>query len=176
MGTQNIIYLWKMYIYLYIFKLQSPSKYSPFDGDAFSTAQNNFSICQFWFLLVFLPFFVSHLPHRQNVSLWETFSSREPKKITMNEVEWIGKVGHGGHGIFGPRLLNTRCGVGRCAPKSPIIKWAMCWIFKTKIFTEAKCSLSQQCQLVHWYRWVPRTLIWVGEGGRLYYKGPTSRR
>ena len=34
------------------------------------------------------------------------------------------------------------------------------WKSFPKQFTEAKCSLSQQCQLVHWYRWVPRTLTW----------------
>ena len=32
-----------------------------------------------------------------------------------------------------------------------------------KKFTEAKCSLSQRCQLVHGCRWVPRT-EWVGGG------------
>ena len=32
-------------------------------------------------------------------------------------------MGHGGHDIFG-QLLNTQRGVGRCASKLPIMKWA----------------------------------------------------
>ena len=36
-------------------------------------------------------------------------------------------VGHRSHAVFGQKLLNIQHGVGRCAPKSPIIKWAnMC--------------------------------------------------
>ena len=33
-----------------------------------------------------------------------------------------------------------------------------CWKSLQKKITEAECSLSQQCQMVHWYRWVHRTL------------------
>ena len=42
--------------------------------DFFSAAQNSFSTCQFWCLLVLLPFFVSPLPYWQIVSLWGLFS------------------------------------------------------------------------------------------------------
>ena len=73
----------------------------------------------------------------------------------QDRVNW-GKPG--GHAIFGQKMLNTECGVGRCSCKSPIMKWANTLKDSSKKFTEAKCSLSQQCQLVHWYRWVPRTL------------------
>ena len=38
-----------------------------------------------------------------------------------------------------------------------------CWKSVQKNFTEAKGSLSQQHQLVHWYRWVSRTLIKWGK-------------
>ena len=66
----------KLCIYSYMFKLQSPSKNSPFDAvhllRLFFTAQN--SIWTHWFgcLLVLLLLF-SPLPHLQNVSLWELF-------------------------------------------------------------------------------------------------------
>ena len=55
--------------------------------------------------------------------------------------------------------LNTQNGTGRCACKSPIMKWANVLKESTKKFTEAEQSLSQQFQLVHSYRWVGRTLI-----------------
>ena len=74
-----------------------------------------------------LPFFVSPLPHQQNISLWGLFSSRKTtttKKVTQGEIRWIGRVGYGGHAILGQKLLNTQHGVGRCAPKSPIMRWA----------------------------------------------------
>ena len=48
--------------------------------DFFSTAQNRFWTCQFWCLLVLLPFFVSPLAHWQNISLWGLLSSGETKK------------------------------------------------------------------------------------------------
>ena len=54
----------------------------------------------------------------------------------------------GGHAIFGQKLLNTQHSVGRCAGKSPIMKWANALSLQKK-FTEAEHSLSQQCQLVH---------------------------
>ena len=37
------------------------------------------------------------------------------------------------------------------------------WESFPKKFTEAEHSLSQQRQLVYWYRWVPRTLISLGK-------------
>ena len=73
-----------------MFKLQFPSKYSPFDAihlsrGFFSTAQNSFWTHRFWCLLVILPFlfFVSPLPHWRNVSLWGLFSSRETKESLL---------------------------------------------------------------------------------------------
>ena len=54
----------------------------------------------------------------------------------------IGRMGHGGHAIFGHRLLNTQCSVGRCACKSPIIRWAKTLKESSEKFTKAECSLS----------------------------------
>ena len=71
-------------IYSYMFKLPSPSKYSPLMQytyqEVVSTAHNSFWTCWFWYIFVFLPFFASPLPHLQNISLWRHFSSREIKK------------------------------------------------------------------------------------------------
>ena len=137
------LFIKKMYTYSYMFKLQSPSKYSPFYAiylwRLFSTAQNSLWTHQFWCLLVLLPFFISPLPHQQNVSLGGLFSSR-----------WIRRVGQGFHAVFGQKLLNTQQGAGRCAGKSPIVKWTNVLTESLKNFTKAECSLSQQYQLVHW--------------------------
>ena len=132
-GTHKTeIYLEKLCIYSYMLKLQSPSEYFPFDaihlGDFFfCNAQNSFWIHRFWCLLVLLPFFVSLLPHQQNISLW---------------------------GFFHLGLVS----VGRCILKSSVMKWQTHWKSSKKTSTEARHSLSQQRQLVHWYRLVPRIL------------------
>ena len=84
-GTPKTEFIYKnLCIYAYMFKLQSPSKDSPFRAidlsRLFPSAQNSYWTCRFWRLLVLLSFFVSPLPHWQNVSLWGLFSSRERKK------------------------------------------------------------------------------------------------
>ena len=71
--------------------------------------------------------------------------------------EWIGRVGHEGSCYFWSKTAEHSAWCGRCAHKSPIVKWANTLSLQKK-FTEAKHSLSQQRQLVHWYTWVPRTL------------------
>ena len=163
MTPTGICLLKKLCIYAYMFKFQSPSKYSPFDAIHLLRC---FSHCSKQFLnsLILVPFsvsaffFFSPFLHWQNVSLWGLFHPGKQKKVDWSEIRWIGRVGHKGHAICGPKLLNTHWGVGRCACKSPIMKWANTLkVFKK--FTEAECSLSGHCQLIHWYRWVPRTLI-----------------
>ena len=63
--------------------------------DVFFTAQNSFRTHWFWCLLLLLEFFISSLPHQQNISLWGVFSSRETKKVTQGKIRWIQKVRHG---------------------------------------------------------------------------------
>ena len=53
------------------------------------------------------------------------------------------------HADFGQKLLNTQCGVGRCARKSPIMKQANVLKESQKNLTEAERNLSQQHQLAH---------------------------
>ena len=154
----------KLCIYSCRFKLQPPSKYSPFDAIHLSRC---FFHCSKRFLnssilmpLVLLPLVVSHLPYRQKVSLWGLFSSGEMKKVRWGEMGW-------GTGVMLVLVKNfwiftaVLAGVLRCTHKTPIMKWAN--IESSKKFTEAECSLSQQRQLVHWYRWIPRTLTYLGK-------------
>ena len=51
-------------------------------------------------------------------------------------------MGHGGDVLFGQKLLNTQHSVGRCAHKSPIMKWANALKESSKKFTEVERSLS----------------------------------
>ena len=89
------------------------------------------------------------------------FHQGKPKKKKKNPClgwDWVNREGRGeASSVFGQKLLNTQHSVGRCAHKSS--SWngqTHRKVFKT--FTESECSLSQQRQLVHWYRWIPRTL------------------
>ena len=65
--------------------------------DFFPTVQNSFWTHQFWCLLVHLPFFVSPLPHQQNVSVWGLFSMQRNnnKKVSQSEIQRIRRVGMG---------------------------------------------------------------------------------
>ena len=117
----------KLYIYSYMFKLQSSLKFSPFNAvyllRLFFHYSKWFWTHQFWWLLVILPFFVSPLLHWQNVSLWGLFSSG--KKKSCSEWDQMNKKGGApGPAVLGQKLLNTQHSVGRYAHKSPIMKWA----------------------------------------------------
>ena len=124
-----------------------------------------------WILmpLELLPFFVSPLPHRQNVSLWGLFHCGKQKKVTQVEISWIGRLGHRGHAVFGQKLLNTQHSVGRCTHKSPIMMGKSL----QKKFTEAGTRLSQQRQLVHC---TDEFLEHSPSGRRLYYKDLTLQK
>ena len=151
-----------------MFKLQSPSKYSPFD--AIHLSRHKLAQNSFWTnSSIFMSFsasaiFVSPLPHWQSISLWELFSLGETKKVARGEVRWIGRVEHRGHFGFGQKLLNTQHDVSRYTYKSPIMKWANMLTESSKKLNETKkSSLSQHHQLGHWYRRVPRTLTQQGK-------------
>ena len=148
-----------------MFKLQSPSKHSPFDAIHLSRC---FFYCSKQFLSssILMPFlasaifclFVSPLPHQQNVPFEVFFHLGKQKKSLMEKSGEWGGWGTGVMLFFGQKLLNTQHSVGRWAHESPIMKWANTLKESSKKFTVAEQDLSQQCQLVHCYRWVPRTL------------------
>ena len=119
----------------------------------------SFWTCQFWCFSVLLLCSVSLLPHQQNVSLWGLFhQGGKEEKVVQGQIWWIRRVRHGGHAILGQKQLNTQCRVWAGAlVNHPPWNGQMCWVFKKK-FTETKHSLSQQCQLVLWYKWVPGIL------------------
>ena len=160
--TPKFIYK-KLCIYSHMFKLQSPSKYSPSDAMHLSRhcfhCSEQFLNSSFWMSYAVSAIFVSPLPYGQNISLWGLFQLEERKrKVTLGEIEWIERVGHVGLAVFGQKLMNTQHSVTRCACKSPIMRCANVLKESSEKCTKGERSLSQWLQLTHWCRWVPRTL------------------
>ena len=126
--------------------------------DVFSMSQNSVWTRRFWCLFVLLHFFLFYLFHISNTVLFEDFFHSGKQKMLLggDQVNMEGGAQESCCFLV-KKLLNTQRSVGRCTCKSPIVKWENVLSLQTK-FTEAKCSLSQQHQLVHWYRWFPRTL------------------
>ena len=139
--------------------LQSPLHLMQYTyQDFFPTAQNSFCTCQFGCLLVLLLFFVSPLPHLQNISLWGLFSSRETKKSCLGW-DWVKRGGRAqGSCCFGSTTAehSAPCGqvcscithheMGKCTERvSQNTHWS-----RTQPLTTTPA--------VHGHRWVPRTL------------------
>ena len=97
--------------------------------------------------------------HQQNISLWGLFSSGETNK-SHSGWEWVNREGGPWGSVpFLVKNYRTHSGVRAGALINyPSWNGQMCWKSLQKKFIEAEFSLSQQHQLVHWYRWVPGTL------------------
>ena len=127
-------------IYSYMFKLQLPSKYFPFDAIYLSRCFFHLSK-QFLNLSILMPFsasaiFVSLLPHQQNISLWGLFSSGEIKKSL-----WVRSGEQGGWGMGVKTFLVKNCWTFSVVWAGVLINhqsWngQMCWKSSEK-FTEA---------------------------------------
>ena len=133
-GTQKMEFIYKkLCIYSYMFKLKSPSKYSPSDvhtyWDIFPTAQNSLN------LFILMPFnvfaFLFHLFCISKMFPFEDFFHQgTKKKVSQGKIGWIGRVGYGHHAVLGQKLLNSQHSVDSSACKSPIMKWANALVFK----------------------------------------------
>ena len=137
-NTLEFIYK-KLCIYSYTFKLKSPSEHSPFDA---IHLPRHFFHCSKQFLntsclLVLLPFFVSPLPVQQTFPFEDFFHPGKEKKVTQGESGWIGRVRHGVTPFLvkkGWTLSTVWAGALEMGKRIKSLQ---------KIFTEAKCSLSQ---------------------------------
>ena len=101
---------------------------SPFDAEhlsrGLSTAQNGFWTHRFWCLLVLLRF-LFHLFHISKIFPFEDFLHQgKQTKVTQGKIWSTGRMRHRGHAVLGQTPLDTQHSVGRCAHKSPIMKWA----------------------------------------------------
>ena len=109
--------------------------------------------------------FLFHLFHIGKTFPFEDSSSRETKKSCSGQVR-LGKQGGWGTGVM--QLLLRNCWTlgevwAGALVNHPTWNGQTHWKSLQKKFTEAERSLSQQCQLVHWYRWVLRTLTQPGK-------------
>ena len=92
---------------------------------------------QFLNSLILMPFSTSavlfHLLNICKIFPFEDLSHMGKQKSCLGQ-DW---VGHRGYAVVGPKLLNTQWGVGRCAHKSLIMKWA---------------NMLKVCKNIHWSR------------------------
>ena len=153
-------------------KLQSPSQYFAVTFHAIHLQSVFLCSEQVLNSLILMPFsapvvFLFPLFYISKMLALRTFfnGGNNNKKLLV----WVGRVGHLDLAVFWSKTVqHSAPDVGRCARKSPIMEWAMRWKSLLKKFTEAKCSLSQKHQLVHWDRCAPRTLT---EWGRPLLQG-----
>ena len=110
-----------------MFKLLSPTKYSPSDAihllRCFFHHSEQFLNSIFMFFSASVIFcFTSFILANHFLGLFSSRETNKKKCSEQDQVIWEG--GAQGHAVFGQKLLNTQHGVGRCACKSPILKWA----------------------------------------------------
>ena len=145
-----------MCIYSYTFKHQLSSNCSTFDKIHlsrlfFQCSKQFFELVYFDAFQCFCHFCFTSSTLAKYIHLRTFFIQGTTKKVTLGKIRWIGRVGHGSHNIFLQKLPNTQHSVSRCARKSPIMKQAnMMKESSKKKITEAKGSLLQHHQLVHW--------------------------
>ena len=159
--TLEFIYK-KLYIHSYMFKLQSFSQYCPFDA---THLLRHFFHCS-------KPFLNSSILMPFSASGSFCFTSSTSAKVFPLDFFYPGK-----QKSLGARLGEQRgqgmkvvpFWVKNCQTVSAV--WAGVLVNHPyemgkhtesvqKEFTASECSLSQQRQLVHGYRWVPRTLTY----------------
>ena len=81
--------------------------------------------------------------------------------------------GAGDHAIFGQKLLTTQHSVGRCARKSPSVKWANALKESSKKFPEADAASHSSAS---WYSDRDGFLEHSPSREGLYYKGPALQK
>ena len=126
------------------------------------TYRDGFSHCSRQFLdssilmpLALLPFLFQLFHISKTFPLEDSFHPGKQSHSGRDRVNREG--GHGRHAGFGQKLLDTQqCGQVCSSITHHAMGKHIEKVFKK--FTEAALSLSQQLQLVHWCRWVPRTL------------------
>ena len=129
-------------------------------GDFYSTAQNSFWTHQFWCLLVLLPFCCFTSSTSAKCSPLRTFSSGGTK-TNCSGWDQVNKEG----GAWGSCHFwsETAQHSALCKQLHYRVMGKQPWKSLPKILTEAEHRLSQQHQLVHWHRWIPRTLTLKGK-------------
>ena len=149
---QNTKFIYKrLSIYSYMFKLQSPSKYSPFDA---IHLLSNFFHCwkQLLNSLTFMPFSVSAIFCFTSFTYWKMFPFEDffhPRKQKSLKWDQMNKeCGAGGSWNFWSKTANTQHAVSRWPHKSHILKWAN--------------ALKESSNKIHWSQMQPLTTMPAG--------------
>ena len=160
--NQNTQFIYKkLCIYSYIFKLKSPSKYSPFDAIHLSR----------WFFLILKTVF--ELFHISKTFPFEDHFFSRKQKSCSGEIWGIKRVRRRGRAVFCQKLLNTQWGVGRCARKSPIMKWARALKESPKPIS---LKLNTASHNASWSADTDEFLEHTTSGGSLCCNGPTLQK
>ena len=154
---------WNLFIkivYSYMFKLQSSSKYFPFDAIYLSRRFSHGSN-QCLNLSILMPFSASAVFCFPSSTSAKWFPSRtffiqgNKKKVDQGKIMWIERVGQEDHAVFDQKPLNTQRSVGWCTQKSPTMKWAnVLKDFSKKIHWSGMQPLTTTPA----NRWIPKTL------------------
>ena len=127
----------KLYTYSYLFQLQSPSKYSPFDA---IHLLRSFFHCskQFLNLSILVPFSASAIfcfTYSTSAKHFPLRTSRETQ--SHSGWDWVNREGGvEGSCCFGSKTDEHSVQWGMCACKSPIMKWAN--------------ALKESSKQIHW--------------------------
>ena len=94
--------------------------------------------------------FLFHFFHIGKMFPFEDFfqTGETRKKSAWGKIRWMGRVEHGGHAVFGQKLLSTQRNAGGCTCKSLILKWAN--------------ILKESSKKIHWSRIQLLTTMLVG--------------
>ena len=93
--------------------------------------------------------FLFHVSHVNKTFLFEDFFHPGKQKKCHSGRDHVTREGGAwGHAGFGQKLQNTQCGVGRCAHKSPIVKWTN--------------TLKESSKKIHWSQTQPLTTTPAG--------------
>ena len=156
----------KLFIYSYMFKHQSSSKYLWFDAKYLSRLffhclkqfLNSLILMPFSASAIFVLFCFTSFISAKCFPLRTLFIQGNEKKSGPGRDLVNGVVWHRGYAVFGQKMLNPQSDVVRCAHNHPSWNGQTCWKSLQNKFTEAKHGLSQHRQVVQWCSWVPRTL------------------
>ena len=137
---------------------------------------------QFLNLLILMPFSASAIFCFTSFTLAKRFPLRtffiwgdekQTKKVTRDEIWWMGRVRPRGHAVFGQKLPTLSMMWAGELVSHPSWNGQTCWKRLQKKFTEAERSLSQHHQ---WCTDTDGFLEHSPGGGSLYYKGPALQK
>ena len=85
-------------------------------------------------------------------------------------------MGHGAHAVFWSKTAEHSAGTGRCAHKSPMMKWANALKESSKKLTEANAASHNKANNASWCTDTDGFLEHSPSWGSLYYKGPALQK